>query len=420
MTYFARVLAAAMATVLIGCWPADGAGPDRTGHNPFETTITVETVATLAPGWTTGLDTAPIAGPVVSARGVHVATRSSLYGIRPGTGTVRWQVGPGSPDGGYENFAGGLTVRHDRLLIAAGSPWDGYGGRWHDAATGQLVSDVVTSGQADSLRGRTVAGLNVESITAGEFVTLQINDLDAPEAGWSGLLLIDNGVPAPPTVGTTAVFHAGLGVPPNPDDMFWVNAVRAFPLRDGQSTCGPAVAPYFACATWTTPLDGRRSTAVVLHPGGAVGYVGTDAGTIHAFDTTTGALLWTGAAGSAIVDAPALANGTLYVPTSAGDLMAFAADGCGAASCPVLWRAPTGAAITTQPAVARGVVFVGGGDGSVTAFPAAGCGAPTCASLWNADAGGAIAGGPAVSNGRLYVATDAPALVAYAPDPAAG
>ena len=404
-----------MGAVLIGCWPADGAGPDRTGHNPLEATITVDTVATLAETWSMPLDGYPIAGPVVSARGVHVASWSSLYALRSATGAVRWRVGPGEPDAGFEDFAGGLTVRDDRLLIAAGARWAGHRGRWHDAATGQVVPGAVTSGRADSLRGAIVAGLDVEFITAGEFVSLHVSHLDVPDAGWSGLLLLDGGVPAPPTVGPSAVLHAGPGISSDPDDMFWVNAVHAYPLRDGQATCGPPGAPYFACADWTTPLDGTRATSVVVRPGGAVGYVGTDAGTIHAFDTATGARLWTGAAGAAITDAPALAEGTLYVPTSAGDLVAFAADGCGAASCPALWRAATGVAITTQPAVGGGVVFAGGGDGSVMAFVAAGCGAPTCGALWTADAGGSIVGGPAVSNGRLYVTTDAPALVAYAP-----
>ncbi|MDD9369302.1 MAG: PQQ-binding-like beta-propeller repeat protein [Acidimicrobiales bacterium] len=418
MRYGTGVLAVAMSAVLIGCWPADGAGPDRTGHNPLETTITVDTVATLAEAWTAPLDNTPRAGPVVSARGVHVATATSLYAFRAATGALRWRVGPGEPDAGFEDFAGGLTVRDDEVLVAAGARWAGYRGRWHDAATGQLASGEVSSGQADSLRGSTVAGLNVEFITAGQFIRLHVTDLDAPDAGWSGLLLLGSGVPAPPTVGRSAVFQAGSGVPASPDDMFWVNAVRAYPLRDGLSTCGPAEAPYFACADWTTPLDGTTATAVVLHPGGAVGYVGTDAGTIHAFDTATGAVLWTGAAGGPITEAPALADGTLYVPTSSGDLVAFAADGCGAATCPPAWRAVTGEAITSQPAVASGVVFTGGGNGTIQAFPAAGCGVPTCGALWSADAGGSIVGGPAVTNGRLYVTTDAPALVAYAPAPA--
>jgi outer membrane protein assembly factor BamB len=214
------------------------------------------------------------------------------------------------------------------------------------------------------------------------------------------------------------VFHAGSSVPANPDDMFWVNAVRAYPLRDGRSTCGPAAAPYFVCADWTSPLDGTTATAVVLHPGGEVGYVGTDAGTIHAFDTATGSVLWTGDAAGPITETPALADGTLYVPTSSGDLVAFAADGCGTATCPPAWRAATGGAITSQPAVAGGVVFTGGGNGAIHAFPAAGCGAPACGALWSADAGASIVGGPAVSNGRLYVTTDAPALIAYARAPA--
>lgn len=418
MRHGTRVLAATMALVLVGCWPADGAGPDRTGHNPFESTIAVDTVATLTEAWATPLDGTPHAGPAVSTGGVHVATAASLYAFRTTTGGLRWQVGPGDPAGGYEAFAGGLAVRDDALLAAAGARWRGHGARWHDAATGRLVSGEVSSGQADSLRGSIVAGLSVASITAGHSVTLRVTDLDAPDDGWGGLLLIDGGVPPPPTVGRSAVFHAGSGLSSNPDDRFWINGVRSYPLRHGTGTCGPAEAPYFACADWTTPLDGTTATAVVLHPDGAVGYVGTDAGTIHAFDTASGAILWTGDAGGPITETPALADGTLYVPTDDGDLVAFPADGCGVGTCPSVWRAATGVAITSQPAVAGGVVFTGGEDGSIRAFAAAGCGTPTCGALWSADAGGSIVGGPAVSNGRLYVTTDAPALVAYGLAPA--
>jgi outer membrane protein assembly factor BamB len=70
-----------------------------------------------------------------------------------------------------------------------------------------------------------------------------------------------------------------------------------------------------------------------------------------------------------------------------------------------LWSAalPGGATppgTANGPAVANGVVYAGTGDGGTVAYAAAGCGAATCAPLWTAPPhGGASA---VVSDGRLY------------------
>jgi outer membrane protein assembly factor BamB len=109
-----------------------------------------------------------------------------------------------------------------------------------------------------------------------------------------------------------------------------------------------------------------------------------------------------------VSDAPALANGSLYVPTDSGALVVLNAD-TGAQQ----WTGATGAAIGQQPAVAGGLVFTGSSDGTVSAFDAAGCGAATCTRLWNRTTGSAITGAPAVSDGQLYVGTADGRLVAY-------
>jgi PQQ-like domain len=57
--------------------------------------------------------------------------------------------------------------------------------------------------------------------------------------------------------------------------------------------------------------------------------------------------------------------------------------------------------------VAAGVVYTGSASGSVRAFAAAGCGAATCPALWSDTAPGEVTGAPAVSNGQLSVGTSA-------------
>ena len=75
-----RVLSIATLMVLTGCWTVPGAGPQRSGHNPFETAITPANAASLGREWTWQADwTTPrqVSDPVISVSGVHVAVVTS-------------------------------------------------------------------------------------------------------------------------------------------------------------------------------------------------------------------------------------------------------------------------------------------------------------------------------------------------------
>lgn len=155
-------------------------------------------------------------------------------------------------------------------------------------------------------------------------------------------------------------------------------------------------------------------------------------------------------------DLGAVSSGSL-APTAAGDqvfvavgadLLAYAAAGCGAATCaptwsktfptsspgamagttgPVfviadsalialdraagteLWRAPFADSVVGGTALADGVVYVtvtpSGGAPSLVALDAAGCGAATCIALWTAALSGTGATAPAVAGDVVYVST---------------
>jgi outer membrane protein assembly factor BamB len=219
------------------------------------------------------------------------------------------------------------------------------------------------------------------------------------------------------TLGERHIFHAGRGLlstsrtaPPVEG-----NGVRTFPITDGTNECGIGYGHPMACPEWVAPLDGTAATSPVLSPDQATVFVGTNAGTIYGVDADTGTVRWSAPAGMSVPAPPALANGVLYVPTGSGELVAFDADGCGAATCAPLWSGSVGGSLDVQPAVAGGVVYAGSSSGTVRAFPAAGCGASTCAAIWSTNAGSAITGAPAVSLGRLFVGTLDGRLIAYAP-----
>lgn len=76
-----------------------------------------------------------------------------------------------------------------------------------------------------------------------------------------------------------------------------------------------------------------------------------------------------------------------------------------------------GGTIATQPAIGNDVVYVGTTTGILLAFAADGCGTGTCAPLWNVDASpgwdSGIAAGPVVAGGRIAVALANGDLVMY-------
>ena len=52
-------------------------------------------------------------------------------------------------------------------------------------------------------------------------------------------------------------------------------------------------------------------------------YVGTNAGTMYALDPATGAIQWSTSVGAAISAPAAVADGTVFVPTADGRLVAL-------------------------------------------------------------------------------------------------
>jgi serine/threonine-protein kinase len=199
------------------------------------------------------------------------------------------------------------------------------------------------------------------------------------------------------------MFHAGTGLLTTDVPTFG-NGLRAYSIDEPQVCFGN-----YVCHSWAVPVDGTVATPPVLTGGGEVAYTGTDAGTVYAVDGATGQVLWTRSVGTAVVDTPALAGGSLYVPTSDRGLVVL-----DAATGTPRWSATPDATVVAQPAVAGGVVFTASTGGTLAAYDAGGCGAATCTPLWTAEAGAEVTGGPTVDRGLVYVGTAAAHLQAYA------
>jgi outer membrane protein assembly factor BamB len=297
-----------------------------------------------------------------------------------------------------------------------------------DSRTGTLTG-AVGIGPTETVRGDVVVSSTTEPAgPALDTRSFAVTHLDDPSLSWTATFQYfdffgtpQGGIGGGMTLGADRLYQAGGGADSTaPGQGSYGNGVRAFPVGNGQAGCGPA-GRNLACPLWFTPLAGALTAPPVIAPDQSTVYVVANVtsgsvvnGTLHALDAATGAIRWTASLGVA-GRTPALADGTLYVPTSDGRLLVFAAGGCGAATCGPSWEASTGTGSGIgQPAVAGGLVFTGSGDGTVHAFTAAGCGSASCPPLWSASASTTVSVvALAVSNGRLFVRTGDGTLTTY-------
>jgi outer membrane protein assembly factor BamB len=391
------IAAGALAMLLSGCWPTPGAGPDRRSFNPFERTLTPETVRRLTEAFRAPL--AEGAGPpVVSPTGLFVRTGESVTAFEPGTGVLRWSRPLIPYDLGY-------WINDPFIVGARNEVWASFslprsGGFLQSVV---VIMDAETGaddggfheliGGLDAMRG-TDMGLIERDLSEGRDLTsIGVQNFEG-RPNWGGV--------APEAAG---------GVLTLGERLLFVATGNQVQAYDTTTPCVPYGDYFQACPSeWARPLRGETTPVVIGND--ATVYAGSADGRLHALRTDTGGIRWESDLGSPVTRAPALADGTLYVATTDGRLNAVPADGCRNFLCPATWTTAPGSEITVQPAVAGGVVFVGSADGSLKAFDAAGCGAATCPALWTANAAAPVTGGLAVYNGRLYAGT-ANALVSY-------
>jgi outer membrane protein assembly factor BamB len=412
LTYVGRACAVVAMLALTGCWPVPGQGPDRDAHNPDETTITTDTVGGLVPLWSTSLDGAAASDPVISGGALFVHTLTRLYSLNATTGAVNWSNAPQA--GRY--YAGAAIASDDHVLVSDGHFVSNWSARRHDKATGAVVNSVDAS-ILDTMRGDRLALQQPAILGDTAFWFLRLADTAAGTA-WSGLVEIQQSFPEPVTLGVDFVYHVGDGVldtqPGGTETGF---GIRAFPTGGPTAhDCGPPQAAVFACPAWVAPLTARPAGPPVIGGDGTLVFVATIDGRLQAFESATGVRLWSYNLAAGVIAAPAVADGHVFVGTTAGKLVALP-EQCAAPPCAPSWTSEVGAPVNRQPAVAgtadTAVVFATSTTGELRAFAAAGCGSAVCPPVWTADAGSGVNAAPAVSDGRLFISTAGGELVAY-------
>lgn len=395
-----------LAVSLTGCWFQEGGGAGNTRFNPDEGGLTTDNVGSLRVGWRANVDAA-VSEPIISGDRVYMTARSASESEGSSLGTLSVQA--------YDRLTGALvweasllpdggSVEGDILPVGliGGALWVPY---WHSGmpeCTGELArldpgtGDVLTTtGLPSRPTSSVVSGASVAAMTgyncAGSSAELVVLDPDTRTRRWSHTFPVGHSATTPTIAGDMiAVKTSGPRVASQ--------TLYGFRARGCSApVCG------FSWDLRDTPFQQGRPVA---GPGGAVyDVVGGDDGLhVRSVDAATGEVRWISAEGYSghlpgALSGMAVADGTLYVTGSdpvdsdvVGRVDAYAAGGCGAATCAPAWHADFGtdAVASTAPAVAGGVVYAGLGAGDsnepgVVAVDAAGCGQPSCPTLKQVD-----------------------------------
>ena len=387
------VLVAALAS-LQGCWLQVGFDAGHTRYNDLEDELTAANVDSLDEAWS--VDLLPSAAePMVRGDRVYVTTG----GFDPVSGSSAIDARA------LDTTSGAQAWSHRFVSFCCAAPALDYTSPTFVGAelwTGYLliysgprpVGGVAAPVRLNPDNGATIAQESFVSVSpavevGSRVVQVQVStDLSRVLAVRDGTTLATEWTGALP--GTTLP-HPSRVAPAVADGRVVDaegNLLFGFPLEGcGAATCN---------ATWTRDLGAPLSTVVARSGSGEVLTIaGQD---LVALAPDTGETLWTAPLGA---EAPGLAvtGDTIYVGAAA-TLRAFAAGGCGAATCEPTWTAPLGTSATSSPVVAGGAVYVGG-TGVVEVFPADGCGAATCPSLTSVPVAGPV-DHVVVDDGRLF------------------
>ncbi|HEY3141617.1 MAG TPA: PQQ-binding-like beta-propeller repeat protein [Acidimicrobiales bacterium] len=284
------VLAAVAAMALLSScnWAQPGFGPEGQRYNPFEHTISVANVATLAPAWTVPTD-GTIGGPVLDDGGHVYFTRSqgnlvSVRSLSATTGATIWDTNLPT----HEMFAiatpailAGGRVWASRLLPDGTTPTLAVDRL--DTATGAIVDSTT----AVRIPERLVSGNGV--VAAVEYLgtdsaQLVVRDLSTAQQLWASSGLAGSWVIGPISNGVITIMG---------DE----GELRGYPITCGAATCDPLWTRHLQNSVTGRAAAGDRlivatATRILRDHNGEP--MGLDHSTLNALSMTTGETLWTG------------------------------------------------------------------------------------------------------------------------------
>ncbi len=362
-------------------WPQYGFNPRHTLFNPNERILNQSNVGDLSLQWEfmtgNGTGIAPLGGPALGRGVLYVPAyaQTTFTAFDAATGATRWVFNGTSTfsdpavtfDHVYTASLDGNLYSFPTDCVDTCTPtWAVPIGTLGTNSPPTLSDGKIYIGGYD---GRVYA---FDAMTGAELWSAKVNP--------SGVADPLNFAPA---VANETVFVSG--------DF----GVYAFP-----ATCTTPCAPLWVAKT-------KFSPAAAPTVAGNIVLVGDYQGTIYALDAASGTRVWN-ATVTPTPHAIATADGTAYVTTGDGTLVALAVAGCGEMTCRPLWSsAPTGLDLF-QPTIANGIVYVGSLDlfytqGVLLAYPTS-C-SDGCIPLATFALGGANETPVAVAGGRVYATT---------------
>jgi len=356
-------------------WSQYRSGPAHLGTNPSEAVLSPTTVRELGQAWTSSIG-GTVSAPVVAGGTVYAgSSNGSAYALDAVTGASRWTATVGGTVSGPAAVGRTVFVGSSSGTVRA-----------LDAATGANRWTATTS----PVRGApTVTGGTVYVGTGGG-----VYALDAATGARRWTASTGGSVSDSPTVvdGVVYVVAADLKVyalDAGTGASLWTAVFGPQPSGGGPVFCVNPSAP---------------SAPAVAD--GTVYVAGWCDGTLHAFNATSGATVWT-LSGRLTPSAPAVANGIVYVVSEAGLQALDAATGA------TVWTV-TSASGFTDPVLANGVLYHGRSGGVLVARDPA-----TGTQLWS-DSGtpGRSTSGylsVVVANGAVYAGRDHGAVTAHHP-----
>ena len=365
-------------------WPQFHHDRERSGVNPvpFEMPMT-ERWRTNLGGWAIQWT-----GAVIADHTVFVSSPSgSVYALDIGTGAVKWSSSLGTP--GY--ISGTPAVAYGNVYVAMSTNGASSVTMFAlDEATGNIVwSDEVFTGFAEAFTTATVAAGNVywydfsgSTVHANDALSgRQLWTYSMPDWGfqgpsyWGGILYVAD------VSGNIFALDAFTGAE------IWSAAIAssitsAPTLHGGVLYVGDYSGSLYAIdalsgeTIWAASSLGALvdvSSPVVAEGLVFVGVFDFDyySGIMYALDAETGSTVWSYRIfAGAIGNSPAYNNGTVFVTSWAGDLLAF--DGSTGALLQQLSLSPYGS--TSSAALGDGYLVIGDQDGEITGFSFVGAG----------------------------------------------
>jgi hypothetical protein len=430
------VLAAVVLLAASCDWPLDGFGPDRTGYDSLETTISPSNVGQLSQQWTASLvgpgsDTVVADGHVFVTAWTDNGANNQLYAFDASGSTNCTGTPPKSCSPQWSVTQPFLSSVSSAPGVSGGMVWNGIFGPGQFPHSGSLNAYNESTGALTVSGGM---GTPLSPAVTGNTVYADWADDTNPSVRLGGLEALDA------TTGAPTVY---FGDSNSPNDYFQAPAVangilyavavgslglsgtlEAFDAT-GKTNCGPLPAGFpvasgtFCSPLWSAPLSGPLTSTNNPYPAVANGYVYiADESTLSAFPAggcgaATCSPAWTAKANVTFATSVAVTPTTLFVGSGDGVLYAYPATGCGATTCQPLWQAQTSGAVPYSPSVAGDVVYMGSDDDNLYAFNASGCGAATCTPLWQTNVGAPVETSPAIANGQVFVADAGGTLHAY-------